>query len=99
MGTFGWSYPPGCSGTPFDEPTYCEVCGCDTDDCVCPECPECGAVGDPRCYTEHGLVMSPEQLASKEEADRRAAEAAASEEADYYSDCEGLDEEEDEDDE
>ena len=69
MGMFGWSYPPGCSGTPFDDEGPCEVCGgYDTyhgegpNQCVCPECPECGDVGNPDCYTEHGLVLSDEQV-------------------------------------
>jgi hypothetical protein len=62
MGIFGWSYPPGCSSVPGDEPTWCEVCGGQDIDprharpergrfaCVCPECPECGEVGNPGCY-------------------------------------------------
>lgn len=37
-----------------DEPP-CEICGRMADDCVCPECPKCGAAGDPRCAREHGL--------------------------------------------
>lgn len=60
MGKFGWSYPPGCSGTPDDEPCFCHVC-CLVDDCICPECPECGAQGDPKCYAEHGMTMNDEQ--------------------------------------
>ena len=31
------------------------------DDCICPECPSCGSVGDPKCYKEHGLVLSEQQ--------------------------------------
>jgi hypothetical protein len=62
MGIFGWSYPPGCSGTPADEPCVCEVCTL-VDDCCCPECPECGVQGDPKCYAEggHGLTYTDEQ--------------------------------------
>lgn len=49
---FGWSYPPGCSGPPEEQmgSEVCEVCGHDTDTCICPECPKCKAVGDVRCY-------------------------------------------------
>lgn len=62
MADFGWSYPPGCSGTPFDGDFPCEICGGWPDkDCICPECPECGAIGDPYCYQEHGLLRSEEQ--------------------------------------
>lgn len=31
----------------------CEVCGRHVDDCICPECPDCGNVGDAHCY-DHG---------------------------------------------
>ena len=52
---FGWSYPAGCTGTPYDEDPPCEVCGKEPDhDCECPEC-ECGMVGDPDCYETCGL--------------------------------------------
>lgn len=30
----------------------CEVCAHSVDDCICPECPECGQVGDPNCYED-----------------------------------------------
>jgi hypothetical protein len=33
----------------------CEVCGYYSDDCVCPECPLCGEIGDPYCYQEVDL--------------------------------------------
>ena len=49
MGIFGWSYPPGCHGTPFDEPCFCSICLHDVEDCVCPECPVCGEQGNPKC--------------------------------------------------
>jgi hypothetical protein len=69
-GIFGWSYPPGCSGPP-NEDYRCEVCLKDCDDCICPECPECGVHGGPDCYeptaTGHALVRSPEQIASHKE--------------------------------
>jgi hypothetical protein len=62
MGKFGWSYPPGCSGPP--EPDYgpCGCCGRELDECICPECPECGATGDPACYVNHGLEYTKDQL-------------------------------------
>lgn len=86
-GIFGWSYPPGCSGTPWDDEGPCEVCGKDVDRCICPECPECGVHGDPQCYdTEHGhgLVKTPEQVESlRVEMDRW--EAVAQAESDYWS--------------
>ena len=28
----------------------CEICGNDTEECSCVECPVCGAVGDLDCY-------------------------------------------------
>jgi hypothetical protein len=62
MSLFGYSYPPGCSSTPFDDFPPCEVCGLDDYDCICPECPECGQVGCWTCYEEHGLVLSEKQV-------------------------------------
>lgn len=66
MGIFGWSYPPGCSCTPFDGPDYCEVCENLVDDCICPECKVCEEVGNPSCYDEkskhyHGMILNDEQ--------------------------------------
>jgi len=58
---FGWSYPPGCSGPPDNEEP-CEVCGREVDNCICPECPVCGAYGDPGCYLDHGLELTAEQV-------------------------------------
>jgi hypothetical protein len=56
---FGWSYPPGCSGTPWDDPDPpCEVCGEDPYYCICPECPVCNDVGNRLCYINHGLHRS-----------------------------------------
>jgi hypothetical protein len=80
MGLFGYSnYPPGAENDPRapwnQKEGPCEVCGLDIDHCICPECPECGEVGDPSCYGRHGLVLSDEQRASKERADREAREA------------------------
>lgn len=70
---FGWSYPPGAANDPNapynqgDEP--CEVCGNFPDDCICPECPECGDYGNPACYDTtsshyHGLTRTQEQIDS-----------------------------------
>jgi hypothetical protein len=57
------SYPPGCSSVPGDDDDgICYVCATVVDDCICPECPTCGAVGDPKCYDAHGLTRSPEQI-------------------------------------
>lgn len=77
---FGWSYPPGCNGPP-DPEHPCGVCGKVIDNCICPECSECGSQGDPKCYESHGLVRSTEQIDSKVEADRVQAEAVAAENA------------------
>jgi hypothetical protein len=68
MSIFGWDYPPGCSGTPFDDIVLCEICGGDPDSkepdykCVCPECPVCGEIGRKECYVEHELQNTEEQL-------------------------------------
>jgi len=54
LSKFGWWYPPGAANDPnapynqTDPP--CGVCGQREDDCICPECPTCGGVGDPACY-------------------------------------------------
>lgn len=66
MGLFGSSYPPGCSGGPYDDDEQCECCGHSVDDCICPECPECGEFGDPDCYHDHGLELTPEQIKGME---------------------------------
>jgi hypothetical protein len=70
MGKFGWSYPPGCKGPPYDDEHPCEVCGKMPEDCICPECPECGAQGDPECYGKHGLVKTQEQVDSLRELEK-----------------------------
>lgn len=54
---FGSSYPPGCSGTPYDDDHPCVICCEEADNCICPECPVCGAQGDPKCEVDHGLVI------------------------------------------
>lgn len=71
MSIFGWSLPPGCGTLPGEEDLPCEVCGKDENSCICPECPECGDVGNPYCYVEHGLIKSEEQIQSLEEAEAR----------------------------
>lgn len=83
---FGWSYPPGAANDPsapynqVDPP--CGVCGHDCEACICPECPVCGAQGDPGCYDAHGLERTPAQVDSLREAEARwEAENAALSEA------------------
>lgn len=60
---FGWSYPPGCSGPPDEEP-ICVICNgnVDANECVCHECPVCGSYGDPYCYEHHGMVQTFKQI-------------------------------------
>jgi hypothetical protein len=63
MSLFGWSYPAGCSGTPYDDDYPCELCQVDPSWCACPTCGVCGAQGDPDCYDNegHGLEETPRQ--------------------------------------
>lgn len=42
----------------------CIVCGRYDDDCICPQCPVCDNVGDPMCYSYHGMHLSTDQLMS-----------------------------------
>lgn len=40
----------------YDPPEYdetCVICWRQPDECICPECPECGVVGDPNCINTH----------------------------------------------
>lgn len=78
MGLFGWDLPPGCTMNDIDPPIPpCEVCGLDPDDgCVCPECPVCDVIGDPKCYGQHGLVRTAEQIASRAALDEQLAHDA-----------------------
>ena len=87
MSLFGWSLPPGCSTLPGEEESPCAVCGQWEDHCICPECHECGCVGDPNCYKPEGcnLILSQEQIdslkakeAEWEEQNKRDAEMEAS---------------------
>lgn len=63
---FGWDLPPGCTmrdiENAFGEESPCLICGRFSDDCLCPECPKCFNFGDPKCYKEHGLVITDEQI-------------------------------------
>jgi hypothetical protein len=56
---------------PYDYDPPCRVCGLDpAGSCICPECPVCGAQGDPKCYgfDGHGLfrVAPPQSPAGYE---------------------------------
>lgn len=66
---FGWDLPPGCSQRDIDEAAgvnaMCAVCANYLDDCVCPECQECGEIGDPDCYKKHGMKLNKEQLLAR----------------------------------
>lgn len=70
MGIFGWSYPPGAAGDPYapynQDDGPCAVCCKPVDDCICPECPTCHSHGDPKCYREHGLQLSREQVIARQ---------------------------------
>ena len=70
-GIFGWSLPPGVTSSmlpgnsSYDE--QCTQCGNHLDNCVCPECSECGDVGNPDCYDPshkyyHGMKLNDEQI-------------------------------------
>jgi hypothetical protein len=68
MGYLGWDLPPGCTHRHIEEAFGsegpCEVCGVtNLDKCICPECDDCGSVGDLRCYEIHGLVRTHAQIA------------------------------------
>jgi hypothetical protein len=76
---FGYSYPPGCSGPPDDDPGPCLCCGGDPAGCDCPECPVCGEAGNPECYVAHGLAYSEAQTRGREAMQARMAEEARAE--------------------
>ena len=80
---FGWSLPPGCTHRMIEEQCEegpCAVCAMDPADCICLECPECGAQGDPKCYEPrhsekhwdgpngHGLKLNKAQCLSRQRA-------------------------------
>ena len=81
MSKFGYSLPPGCGSLPGEEDDRpCDVCGKFEDDCICPECPNCGDVGNPKCYMPSdgnstcGMTKSQEQIDSLAEAENKWAE-------------------------
>ena len=41
---------------------HCEMCGYECGSCICEECPVCHEVGNPECYTEHGMEETEEQI-------------------------------------
>ena len=45
----------------------CPTCIRDLDDCICPECPQCGDKGNPRCYKDHVLKLNRDQLIRRSE--------------------------------
>ena len=60
------SLPAGCGQLPGEEDEGpCLICARPIDDCVCPECPTCQTVGDPRCYREHGLRLNKAQAVGR----------------------------------
>ncbi|KKL05410.1 hypothetical protein LCGC14_2606330 [marine sediment metagenome] len=44
------------------EEPLCKVCLEPTANCICPECPQCGDRGIPKCYKEHPLKLNALQL-------------------------------------
>ena len=55
----GWSTSPNNPKNSdrhvLDGDPYCEVCREWPENCVCPECPLCGEIGNPTCYQEVDL--------------------------------------------
>ena len=43
----------------------CKVCLSFKPLCFCPECPQCGERGLPKCYQEHPLKLNREQLIAR----------------------------------
>lgn len=91
MSRFGWDLPPGVTNRMIEEQCAdgpCAVCALPANDCVCPECPTCGEIGNPECYYPrmnpfrgHGLRLSREQVIGRQKARvRRAADALHDEE-------------------
>lgn len=79
---FGWDLPPGCSHGDIErqsESGPCGVCFKLDDACICPECPVCETIGDPKCYQGHGLERSLDQRISAAEFYVRRAEDGLSE--------------------
>ena len=57
----------GCQLNQSEEP-LCKVCLEPTGGCICPECPQCGDRGTPKCYKEHPLKLNTYQLINRTEA-------------------------------
>ena len=65
----GFNMPPGCNvsnipGCGDEGP--CAVCCQAVIACVCKECPECGAQGDPNCYRKHGMKLDKLQMIGRQ---------------------------------
>jgi len=65
--------PPGCSHRDIEiaagANAHCEVCWKHVDACVCPECPDCQEVGNPKCYRGFKrLRLSAAQVLARQEA-------------------------------
>jgi hypothetical protein len=76
---FGWDYPPGCHSIPDDEDHPCMICWHYEDKCKCPVCPVCEVIGDPRCYMNHGLKLTEEQVSMRLKAELEETKAAEAE--------------------
>lgn len=56
------------SESPHDEDEGpCIICGKSVDDCICPECPDCGCQGDPTCYRLHRVKLTMPQVVAHQE--------------------------------
>jgi hypothetical protein len=70
-----WSHDLDRYLTTEPDPGPCEVCGYDIDNnCVCPECDNCGDIGNPECYEKHGMVRTQEQVEGKAKREKLDAE-------------------------
>ena len=69
----------------------CEICGREGDSCICPECPVCHDFGNEKCYVRpgrgvmgcHNMMLTKEQLISKQECQIKIAEENLSDERAY----------------
>lgn len=52
---------------PPDDEGPCVICGKSVDDCICPECPDCGCHGDPACYRLHRVKLTMPQVVAHQE--------------------------------
>jgi hypothetical protein len=86
---FGWDLPPGCTHADIDRAAGvgqpCDMCGLDVDseECICEECPVCGAYGDPYCYEHHGMPYNMAQYMTLKEQEAKWEEEARAEN-EYY---------------